>query len=62
MDKIWIYLFTLESNQQSTEWIIAGETHPKQPKTLTSAGKVFLDVQGSLITLRKEEPSIANII
>ena len=63
IDETWIDHITLESNRLST-----GESHPKQPKTQTSAGKVlaslFWDAQGngSLITLKKEEPSIANII
>ena len=52
MDEIWIHHFTPESNQQSAEWTVAGESHPKRPKTQTSACKVlasiFWDVQGIL--------------
>ena len=68
IDETWIHHFTPESNQQSAELTAAGESRPKRPKTQTSAGKVlasvFRDAQGFFcsITLRKEEPSIANII
>ena len=55
MDETHTHHFTPESNQQSPKWTAAGESCPKQPKTLTSTGKV-------LITLRKEEPSIVNTI
>ena len=52
MDEIWIHHFTLESNWQSAVWTAAGESHPKQPKTQTSSGKVLAsiiwDVQGIL--------------
>ena len=51
MDETWIHHFTLESNQQSTEWTAAGESHPKRPKMQTSAGKVlaiYWDAQGIL--------------
>ena len=52
IDETWIYHFILESNRQSAEWTVAGESHPKQPKMQTSAGKVlasiFWDVQGIL--------------
>ena len=51
-DETWIHHFTLESNWQSAEWIATGESHPKRPKTQTSAGKVlasvFWDAQGIL--------------
>ena len=63
----WIH-HSLKSNWQSAEWTAAGESCPKQSKTQTSAGKVlasiFWDAQVFClsITLRKEEPSIANII
>ena len=54
MDETWIHHFTPESNQQSAECIAAGESHPKQTKTQTSAGNVlvsvFWDVQGNLFT------------
>ena len=50
MDETWIHHFTLESNQQSTEWTAAGESCSKRPKTQISAGKVlafvFWDAQG----------------
>ena len=52
MDETWIDHFTRESNRQSAEWTVAGESRPKQPKTQTSAGKVlasvFWDTQGIL--------------
>ena len=52
MDETWIYHFILESNWQSDAWTAAGESHPKQPKTQISAGRVlasvFCDVQGIL--------------
>ena len=66
IDEIWIHHFTPESNRQSDEWTAAGENCPKRLKTQTSSGKVFESVfwraQGILFLLRKEEPSIANII
>ena len=63
-----IHHFTLESNRQSAEWTAAGESRLKRPKTQTSAGKVlasvFWNAHGILFIdyLKKEEPSIANII
>ena len=52
MDETWINHFTLESNWQLAEWTAAGKSHPKRPKTQTSAGKVlaaiFCDVQSIL--------------
>ena len=44
MDETWIYHFPPESNRLSTEWAVAGESRPKWPKTLTSAGKVLANV------------------
>ena len=35
---------SLQSNWQSTEWTEAGESHPKWPKTQTSAGKVLTSI------------------
>ena len=62
MDETWIHHFTLESNRQSAEWTVAGESCPKRLKTQTSADKgCMCKVFCSLITLRKEEPSIANL-
>ena len=67
MNETWIRHFTLESNQQPAEWTAADESRPKRPKTHQQARfwppyfgmhKVFC----SSITLRKEEPSIGNII
>ena len=50
MDEAWIHHFTPESNQQSAEWTVVGESHSKQPEMQRSAGKVlasiFWDVQG----------------
>ena len=52
MDETWIQPFTPESNQPSAEWTAACKSHPKQPKTQTSAYKVwasvFWDAQGTL--------------
>ena len=52
MDETWINHFPLQSNWQSAEWTAADESHPKQPKMQTSAGKVlasvFWDMQGIL--------------
>ena len=52
MDEIWIKHFTPESNRRSANRTAAGESRPKQLKTLTSAGKVlpsiFWDAQGIL--------------
>ena len=44
MDETWIHHFTSESNQQSAEWTVAGESRSKQPKMQTSAGKVLASV------------------
>ena len=44
IDEIWIHHFAPKSNRQSAEWKAAGESRPKQPKTQTSAGKVFASV------------------
>ena len=52
MDETWIHHFTSESYRLSAEWTAAGESHPLQSKSQTSAGKVlasvFWDVQGIL--------------
>ena len=52
MDETWIHHFTLESNQHSAEWTVAGESYPKRPKRQTSTDKVlatiFWDAQGIL--------------
>lgn len=52
MDETWIHYFNLESNRQSAQWIGAGVSRPKRPKSQTSAGKVmesvFWDAQGIL--------------
>ena len=66
IDDTWIYHFTSDSNRQSAEWTAAGESCSKQPKMQTlrfwplyfRMHKVFY----WSIILRKEEPSIANII
>ena len=44
MDETWIHHFTPESNLQSSEWTAAGESHPNQVKTQTSAGKVLASI------------------
>lgn len=52
MDETWIHHYTPESNRQSAEWLLPGESRPKRPKTQQSAGKVlasiFWDSQGIL--------------
>ena len=52
MGETWIHHFTPESNRLSAEWTTAGESCPKRPKMLASAGKVlvsiFWDAQGIL--------------
>ena len=53
MDEPWIHHFTQKSNWQSAEWTVASEILPKPPNGMR---KVFCSF------LRKEEPSIANII
>ena len=64
MDEIWIHHFTPESNWQSAEWTAAGESHPKRPKTQSSAGKVlapiFWDAQGILFISYLEKGSTIN--
>ena len=68
MDETWIHQYTPESNRQSAEWTAKSENRPKRPKTQSSSGKVLASNFGMrsvfylLITLRKEEPLIANII
>ena len=44
MDETWIHQFPPESNRQSAELTIAGESRPKRPKMQTSAGKVLASV------------------
>ena len=50
MDEAWIHHFTPESNWQSAELSVAGESCPKRPKMQISAGQVlasvFSDAQG----------------
>ena len=63
MDETWIHHFIPESNWQSVEWTVAGESCPKWPDARFQSlyfgmHKVFC----LSITLRKEEPSRANII
>ena len=40
MNETWINYSTLESIQQTTEWSVAGESHPKRPKMQISISKV----------------------
>lgn len=53
MDETWIHHYTPESNRQSAEWLLPGESRPKRPKTQQSAGKVlasiFWDVRGIIM-------------
>ena len=44
MEETWIHHFTLESNQQSAEWTVAGEIRPKGPKMQTLADKVLASI------------------
>ena len=62
MDETWIHHFTLGSNQLSAEGTAAGENRPKQPKLGFDLYFGMCKVFCSSVTLRKEEPSIANII
>ena len=59
-----IHRFLPESNLQSADWIVAGKSRPKRPKTQTSAGKVlasiFWDVQGILFIDYLEKGRIIN--
>ncbi|XP_070851358.1 histone-lysine N-methyltransferase SETMAR-like [Drosophila suzukii] len=41
MDETWIHHYTPESSRQSSEWVVAGESRPKRPKTQISAGKTI---------------------
>lgn len=44
MDETWIHHYTPESNRQSAEWLEAGESRPKRPRTQQSAGKVLASI------------------
>lgn len=44
MDETWIHHYTPESNRQSAEWLLPGESRPKRPKTQQSAGKVLASI------------------
>ena len=50
VDETWIHHYTLETKEQSNQWVEAGGSAPKRPKTHQSAGKVmvtvFWDVHG----------------
>ena len=52
MDEIWIHYHRPETKRSSAEWIAAGESRQKRPKTQQWAGKVmasvFLDAHGIL--------------
>ena len=68
MDETWIHKYTLESNRMSAEWTVKSENSRKRPKTQMSAVRFSLPYFGMRtvfylsITLRKGNPSIANII
>ena len=67
MDETLIHHFSSGSNWESAEWTAAGKSRLKSPKMQTSArfwSRCFgmHTVFCSSITLKKEEPSIANII
>ena len=44
VDETWIHYHTPKSNRQSAEWLQAGESRPKHPKTQCSAGKVMVSI------------------
>ena len=44
MDETWIHYYTRETKGSSAEWIAAGESRPKRPKTQQWAGKVMASV------------------
>lgn len=44
VDETWIYHYTPESQQQAKQWVEAGASAPKRPKTQQSAGKVMATV------------------
>ena len=44
MDVTWIHHYTLESREESKEWLTPGESTPKRPKTQQSSGKVIASV------------------
>ena len=68
MDETWIHHFIPESNQQAVEQTAAGETVQSDQRHKQQQAKFWPPYFGmrkifcSLITLGKEEPSIANII
>lgn len=41
MDETWQHHFTPESNPQSAEWRVAGESRTKSPKAQQSVGNVI---------------------
>ena len=44
MDEIWINHYTPETKNSLAEWIAAGESRPKRPKTQQWAGKIMASV------------------
>ncbi|XP_053949369.1 histone-lysine N-methyltransferase SETMAR-like [Anastrepha ludens] len=44
MDETWIHHYTPQSNKQSADWLEAGQSRPKRPKTHQSAGKVLASI------------------
>ena len=44
MDETWIHHYAPEINRQSAEWRAKGQSRPKRPKTLMSAGEVFASI------------------
>lgn len=44
IDETWIHYYTPESNRQTAQWLQAGESRPKRPKTQRSAGKVMASI------------------
>ena len=50
MDETWIYRYTLETKEQSKQWVFKGKWAPKKAKTVKLSGKamvtVFWDARG----------------
>ncbi|XP_039303461.1 histone-lysine N-methyltransferase SETMAR-like [Solenopsis invicta] len=44
VDETWVHYHTLETKQQSKQWIAVGEPTPKKAKVVLSAGKVMATV------------------
>lgn len=64
VDDTWIHHYTPETSQQSKQWLEAGGTASKCPKTQYSAGKVmatvFWDVRGIIHIVYSEKEKTIN--